>query len=158
MEALRHPDNTPAALLGKPDFRKYHLSLSTREGSACGRLGGRGCSEAAEADCPTKAGRAVVGSAEVEGLRTTPPLARGVRPESSGDAMTLGHGRPPERSEEREGKRTGPGRPKDDETHPRRQPGDPGQASNKEAVSRLRLVANRSIDGLPQTRSSDLAT
>ena len=78
----------------------------------------------------------VVGSVKEEGLRTTPSLARGVRPESSRDAMTLGHGRSPNRAEEREGTRTGPGRPKDDETRPRRRPGDPGQASNKGAVSR----------------------
>ena len=109
------------------------MRVATREGSARGGLGGRDCSEAAEADCLTKAGRVVVGSAEVEGLLT---LARGVRPESSRDAMTLGHGRPPDRSEEREGTHTGPGCSKDDETHPRRRPGDPGQASNKEAVSR----------------------
>ena len=112
------------------------MRVATREGSARGRLGGRGCSEAAEADCPTKAGREVVGSVEAEGLRTTPSLARGVRPESSRDTMTLGHGRSPDRSEERERTRTGPGRPKDDETHPRRRPGDPGRASNKGAVSR----------------------
>ena len=78
MEDLRHPDNTPAALPEKPDFRKCRLRVSTREGSARGRLGGRGCSEAAEADCPTKGGHEVVGSAEEEGLRTTPSLARGV--------------------------------------------------------------------------------
>ena len=78
----------------------------------------------------------MVGSAEAEGLRTTPSLARGVRPESSQSAMTLGHGRSPDRSEGREGTRTDPGRPKDDETHPRRQPGDPGPARNKGAVSR----------------------
>ena len=87
------------------------------EGSTRGRLGGRGCSEAAEADCPTKAGREVVGSVEGVGLQTT-PLARRVRPE------------------EREGTRTGPGRPKDDKKHPRRRPGDPGRARNKAAVSR----------------------
>ena len=81
------------------------MRVSTHEGSASGRLGGKGCSEAAEADCPTKAGRAVVGSVEEEGLRTTPSLARGVRPESSRDAMTLGHGRPPDRSQGREGTR-----------------------------------------------------
>ena len=52
--------------------------------------------------------------------------------QSSQGAMTLGHGR----SQEKERMRTGPGRPKDDETHPRRRPGDPGQASNKESVSR----------------------
>ena len=67
-----------------------------REGSARGRLGGRGCSEAAEADCLTKAGREVVGSVEVTGLRTTPSLARGVRPESSRATMTLRHGRSPD--------------------------------------------------------------
>ena len=111
------------------------MRVATREGSAHGRLGGRGCSEAAEVDCPPKAGREVVGSVEVTGLRTT-PLARGVRPESSLGAMTLGHGRPPDRSEEREGTRTGPGRPKDDKTHPQRRPGDPGRASNTGAVSR----------------------
>ena len=102
------------------------MRVATHEGSARGRLGGRDCSEAAEADCPTKAGREVVGSVEATGLQTTPSLARGVRPESSLGAMTLGHGRPPNRSEEREGKRTDPGHPKDDETHPRRRPGDPG--------------------------------
>ena len=48
-----------------------------REGSARGRLGGRDCSEAAEADCPTKAGQEVVGSVEATGLRTTLSLARG---------------------------------------------------------------------------------
>ena len=96
---------------------------------------GRDCSEAAEADSPTKAGREVVGSVEATGLRTTPSLARGVRPESLRDAMALGHGRSPDRPEEREGMRTGPGRPKDDETHPRRRPGDPGRASNTGAVS-----------------------
>ena len=110
------------------------MRVATREGSARGRLGGRGCSGAAEADCPTKAGREVVGSVEVTGLRTTPPLARGVRPESSLLAMTLGHGRSPDRPEEREGTRTGPGHPKDDETHPRRRPWDPKQASNTGAV------------------------
>ena len=50
--------------------------------------------------------------------------------------MTLGHGRSPDRSEEREGTRTDPGRPKDDGTRLQRRPGDPGQASNKGAVSR----------------------
>ena len=50
--------------------------------------------------------------------------------------MTLGHGRSPDRPEEREGTRTGPGRPKDVETHPQIGPGDPGLASNKGAVSR----------------------
>ena len=90
------------------------MRVATSEGSARGR----GCSEAAEANCPTKAGREVVGLVEVEGLRTTPSLARGVRPESLRDAMTLGHGRSPNRSEEREGMCTGPGRPKDDETRP----------------------------------------
>ena len=134
MEDLRHPDKTPAALPEKPDFRKRRLRVATREGSARGCLGGRDCSAAAEADCPTKAGREVVGSVQATGLRTTPSLARGVRPESSQGAMTLGHGRPPDRSEEREETRTGPGRPKDDETHTRRQPGDPGQASNTGAV------------------------
>ena len=78
----------------------------------------------------------MVGSVEAEGLRTTSSLARGMRPESSRDVMTLGHGRPPDRSEEREETRTGPGHPKDDETRPRRRPGDPGRASNKGAVSR----------------------
>ena len=102
------------------------MRVATCEGSARGRLGGKGCSEAAEADCPTKAGREVVGSVEAKGLRTTPSLVRGVRPESSEAAMTLGHGQSPDRSEEREGTSTGPGRPKDDETHPRRQPGDLG--------------------------------
>ena len=53
------------------------MRVATRESSARGRLGGRGCSEAAEADCPTKAGREVVGSVLAEGLRTTPSLARG---------------------------------------------------------------------------------
>ena len=80
MEDLRHPDNTPAVLLEKPDFRKCRLRVSTREGSACGRLGGRSYSAAAEADCPTKGGQEVVGSAAEEGLQTTPSLARGVRP------------------------------------------------------------------------------
>ena len=112
------------------------MRVATREGSTHGRLGGRGCSEAAEADCPTKAGREVVGSVEEAGLRTTPSLARGVRPESSRDAMTPGHGRLPDRPEEREGTRTGPGRPKDDKTHPQRRPRDMGGASNKGAVSR----------------------
>ena len=111
MEDLRHPDNTSAALLKKPDFRKCCLSLSTREGSARGCLGGRGCSEAAEAECRTKGGREVVGSAEEEGLRTTPSLARGVRPESLQDATTLAHGRPPDSPEEKDGTRTHPGRP-----------------------------------------------
>ena len=122
MEDLRHPDKTLAALPEKPNFRK----VATREGSARGRLGGRGCSGAAEADYLTKAGREVVGSVEAASLRTTPSLARGVRTESSRHAMTLGHGRSPDRPEEREGTLTGPGCPKDDETHPRRRPGDPG--------------------------------
>ena len=78
----------------------------------------------------------MVGSVEEEGLRTTPSLARGVRPESSRGAMTLGHRRSPDRLEEREGTRTGPGRPKDDEARPRRRPGDLGQVSNKGTVSR----------------------
>ena len=102
----------------------------TLEGSAQGRLGGRDCSEAAKADCPTKAGREVVGSVEAKDLQITPSLAREVL------EMTLGHGRSPDRSEEREGMRTGPGRPKYYETHPQRWPGDLGQASNKGAVSR----------------------
>ena len=126
MEDLRHPDNTPAALLKKPNFRKCRLRVSTHEGSERGHLGGRGCNEAAEADCPTKAGREVVGSAEEECLRTTLSLARGVRPESLRDAMTLGHGRPPDSPEGRERTRTHPGHPKDDEMHPRRRPVDPG--------------------------------
>ena len=111
------------------------MRVATREGSACGRLGGRGCSGVAEADCPTKAGREVVGSTEVVSLRSAPSLARGVRPESSQPATTLGHGRSPDRPEEREGTLTGPGRPKDVETHPQRRPGDPGLASNTGAVS-----------------------
>ena len=89
-----------------------------REGSVCGRLDGRGCSGATEADCPTKAGQEVVESVEATGLRTTPSLAREVRPESSRGVMTLGHRRSPDWPEEREGMRTGPGRPKDDKTHP----------------------------------------
>ena len=107
MEDLTHPDKTLAALPEKPNFRKWRLRVATRE-----RLGGRDCSEAAEADCPTKAGRVVVGSVEAEGLRTTPSLAIGVRPESSRAAVTLRHGRSPNLSEEREGTRTGPGRPR----------------------------------------------
>ena len=79
------------------------MRVVTREGSARGDLGGRDCSEAAEADCPTKAGRVVVGSAEVEGLRTTPSLARGVRPESSRDVMTQDMGdHPTDQRKERE--------------------------------------------------------
>ena len=136
MEDLRHPDKTLAALPEKPDFWKRCLRVATREGSAHGRLGGRGCSGAAEAYCLTKAGREVVGSVEAASLRTTPSQAREVRPESLRPAMTLRHGRSPDRPEEREGMRTDPGRPKDDETHPRRRPGDPGQASNTGAVSR----------------------
>ena len=89
-----------------------------REGSARGRLGGRGCSGAAEAGCPTKAGREVVGSVEEVSLRTTPSLGRGVRPESSRHVTTLGHGRSPDRPEERKGTRTDPGRPKDAEMRP----------------------------------------
>ena len=112
------------------------MRVTTREGSARGRLGGRGYSEAAEAGCPTKAGREVVGSVEEVGLRTTPSLARGVRQESSQPATTLRHGRSPDRPEEREGTLADPGRPKDDETHPRRRPGHPGPASNTGAVSR----------------------
>ena len=77
----------------------------------------------------------MVGSVEAEGLRTTPSLARGVRPESSRHATTLGHGRSPDRPEEREGMRKDPGHPKDGETHPRRRPGDLGLASNTGAVS-----------------------
>ena len=112
------------------------MRVATREGSERGRLGGSGYSGAAEAGCPTKAGQEVVGSVEAVSLRTTPSLARGVRPELSQPATTLRHGRSPDRPEEREGKRTGPGRPKDVETHPRRRPGDPGLASNTGAVSR----------------------
>ena len=112
------------------------MRVATSEGLARGRLGGRGCSGAAEADCPTKAGREVVGSVEAASLQTIPSLARGVQPESSRHAMTLGHGRSPDRPEEREGPRTGPGHPKDDETHRGRRPGDPGRASNTGAVSR----------------------
>ena len=78
MDDRRHPDKTLAALPEKPDFRKWRLRVATREGSARGRLSGRGCSGAAEADCPIKAGREVVESVEAEGLRTTPSLARGV--------------------------------------------------------------------------------
>ena len=136
MEDLRHPDKTQAALPEKPDFRKRHLRVAMCEGSVRGRLGGRSCSGAAEADCPTKAGREVVGSVEVVSLRTTPSLTRGVRPESLQPATTLGHRRLPDRPEEREGMRTGPGGPKDVKTHPRRRPGDPGLASNIGAVSR----------------------
>ena len=112
------------------------MRVATREGSARGRLGGRGYSGAAGAGCPTKAGREVVGSVEEEGLRTTPSLARGVRPESSQPATTFEHRRSPDPPEEREGTCTGPGRPKDVKTHPRRRPGDPGLASNTGAVSR----------------------
>ena len=101
-----------------------------------GRLGGRDCSGAAGAGCPTKAGREVVGSVEEGDLRTAPSLARGVRPESSRPATTLGHGRSPDRPGEREGTSIDPCRPKDGETHPRRRPEDPGQASNTRAVSR----------------------
>ena len=77
----------------------------------------------------------VVGSVELESMRTTPFLARGVRPESSQPVTTLGHGRSPDRPEEREGTHTGPGRPKDVETHPRRRPEDPGLARITGAVS-----------------------
>ena len=77
----------------------------------------------------------MVESVEAVSLRTTPSLARGVRPESSQNATTLGHGRSPDRPEEREGTRTGLGRPKDGEMHPRRRPGDPGLVSNTGAVS-----------------------
>ena len=90
----------------------------------------------AEAACPNKVEPGVVGSVEAASLRTTPSLARGVRPESSRHATTPGRGRSPDRPEEREGTRTDPGRPKDGETHPRRRPGDPGQASNTGAASR----------------------
>ena len=107
-----------------------------REGSSRGHLGGRGCSGAAEADCPTKAGQEVVGSVEEVSLRTTPSLARGVRPESSRPTMTLGHEQSPNRPEKKEETRTDPGRPKDAETRSQRRPGDPGQASNTGAVSR----------------------
>ena len=112
------------------------MRVATREDSVSGRLGERGCSGAAEADCPTKGGLEVVGSVEEVSLRTTPSLARGVQPESSRQVTTLGHGRSPDRPEEREGTRTNPGHPKDVETHPRRRPGDPGLASNTGAVSR----------------------
>ena len=126
-----------------------------REGSTRGRLDETDCNGVAEAACPSKAEPGVVGSGEAASLRTTPSLAREVRPESS-RVMTLGRGRSPDRPEEREGTRTDPGRPKDGETHPRRRPGDPGQASNTAGFA-LRHVAKRSIDGLPHTRSSDLA-
>ena len=56
MEDLRHPDNMPAALLEKPDFRKCRLRVSTREGSARGRLDGTGCSEVAEETVPPREG------------------------------------------------------------------------------------------------------
>ena len=77
----------------------------------------------------------MVGSVGAVSLRTTPSLARGVRPESSQPATTLGHGRSANRPEEKEGTRKGSGRPKDVKTHPRRRPGDPGLASNIGAVS-----------------------
>ena len=128
-----------------------------REGSAK-RVDGTDCNGVAEAACPSKAVPGVVGSKEAVSLRTTPSLAREVRPESSLAATTLGRGRSPDRPEEREGTRTDPGHPKDDETHPRSRPGDPGQASNTGGSFALRHVAKWSIDGLPQTRSSDLAT
>ena len=51
--------------------------------------------------------------------------------------MTLRHRQSPDRPEEREGMRTGLGGSKDDETHPRRWPGDLGRASNTGAVLRL---------------------
>ena len=107
-----------------------------REGSACGRLDGTGCNGAAEAACPSKAEPGVVGSVEAASLRTTPSLAREVRPESSRLAMTAGRERSPDRPEQREGTRKDPGRPKGGETHPRRRPVDPGQASNTGAASR----------------------
>ena len=110
------------------------MRVATREGSARGCLGGRGCSVVAKADCP-KAGREVVGSVEAEGLRTTPSLAREAQPESSRHSTTLGHGRSSDRPEEREGTHKDPGHPKDGETHPGRRPGHPGQASNTGAVS-----------------------
>ena len=131
----RHPDKTRAAIPEKPDFRKWRLRVATREGSTRGRLGGRDCGGAAIAGCPTKAGWQEVGSVEEVSLRTTPSLAREVRPESSRPATTLGHGRWPDRPEEREGTRTGPGRSKDGETHPGRRPADPGLASNTGAVT-----------------------
>ena len=93
MEDLRHTDKTPAALPKKPDFRKRRLRVATREGSARGRLGGKGCSDAAEADCPTKAGREVVGSVAATSLQTTPSLARGVRP-ACDDSRTRATTRP----------------------------------------------------------------
>ena len=77
-----------------------------------------------------------LGQKKAASLRTTPSLAREARPESSRHAMTAGCGRSPDRPEQREGTRTDPGRPKDDETHPRRRPVDPGQASNTGAASR----------------------
>ena len=82
-----------------------------------GRLDGTDCNGAAEAACPSKAAPGVVGPAEAASLRTTPSLAREVQPESSRHATTLGRGRSPARPEEREGTHTGPGRPKDGETH-----------------------------------------
>ena len=76
----------------------------------------------------------MVGSVEVEGLRTTPSLARVERPESSRDATTLERGQRPDSPEKREGMRKHPGRSKDDETHPQRRPEDPELGSNKGAV------------------------
>ena len=101
-----------------------------------GRLDGTDCNGVAEAVCPSKGEPGVVGSVEAASLRTTPSLAREARPESSRHATTLGRGRSPDRPEEREGTSTDPGRPKDGETHPRRRPGDPGQASNTGAALR----------------------
>ena len=107
-----------------------------REGSARGCLDGTDCNGVAEEACPSKAEPGVAGSVEAAGLRTTPSLAREERPASSRHTTTAGRGRSPDRPEQREGTRTDPGRPKDGETHPRRRPGDPGQASNTGAASR----------------------
>ena len=82
-----------------------------REGSTRGRLDGTDCNGVAEAACPSKAEPGVVGSVEAASLRTTPSLAREVRPESSLPATTLGCGRSPDQPEEREGTHKDPGRP-----------------------------------------------
>ena len=76
MDVLTQSDIARADPREKPDFQRIRWRVATREGSARGCLGGTGRSGAAATAGPTKAAREVVGSAEGEGPRTTPSLAR----------------------------------------------------------------------------------
>ena len=107
---------------------------------------------------PARKNQGWLGPAEAASLRTTPSLAREVRPESSRLAMTAGRERSPDRPEQREGTRKGPGRPQGWRNASSKTACGSGTSEQYRGSFALRQVANRSIDGLPHARRSALAT